>query len=289
MTTEVQSAVAEGPRTLRALRRTWRELRLCERLLEEHRAAAVSRYGAAALSVVDLPPLSAEGEADPAQIRAAGALLWAREVEAAGLPSFVDALAEGLLEGKLLLDISAAADALMLYWRSRTTRFSSAERASIYQRVFDASFEQSFAQLVHALDAIARAPREQNLAALSARATAAAQDVAAQLSQRSGGIALYAARSISDQVRQALAVLRHPELVRALGGGSPWRMMRMHAMEVLGRPLDPEPHLDRASAALRLTNWMAGAAHGLASGTQSLPAPDAIEAAELWLSAGAGR
>jgi hypothetical protein len=63
--------------------------------------------------------------------------------------------------------------------------------------------------------------------------------------------------------------------------------MRVHAIEILGRPLDPEPHLDRASAALRLTDWIAAAAQGLASGSGS-PTRDAIDAAELWLAAGEG-
>jgi hypothetical protein len=275
------------PRPPTAMRRTMRELRLVQRLLEEHRAAAVWRYGAAALEAIDLPPLGSTAELDPAQVRAAGALLWAREVEAAGLPSFVDALAEGLLEGKVLLDVGAAADRLMLYWRSRDTRFSAQERAAIYQRAFDQDFEAAFSKLLQSLDAIARAPYHQNLEALHARAAEAAREVGDYLSQHSGGIALYAAKSISDQVREALAILRDPTLATALGGGSPWQMMRVHAIEILGRPLDPEPHLDRASAALRLTDWIAAAAQGLSSGA-GRPTHDAIDAAELWLAAGEG-
>lgn len=278
----------QGEEARSGVRRTWRELRRVQQILEEHRAAAVGRYGSAALSVVDLPPLGEDGELDPAEIRAAGALLWAREVEEAGLPAFVDALAEGLFEGKVLLDIGAAADRLMLYWRSRTTRFSSAERAALYQRVFDGGFEEGFGQLLAALDGIARAQRHQNLEALNVRAQVAARDVGTYLSQRSGGIAIHAAKSISDQVREALSVLRDPALIRALGGGNPWQMMRIHAQEILGRPLHPEPHLDRASAALRLTDWIASAAHGLSGGGSALPTVDAIDAAELWLAAGNG-
>jgi hypothetical protein len=279
-----QSAASFEP--LRAGRRFWRELRLVQRLLEEHRAAAVARFGASAVDVIDLPSIASPGELDPAQIRAAGALLWASEVEAAGLPSFVDGLAERVLEGKLLLDITTAGDRLMLYRRARTQRFSPGERAAIYGRIFDAQFQEAWTRLLRALDAIARAPRQENLSAPIARAVAVARDVALQLSQRSGGIASYAARSIADQVHAALGVLRDPDLMRALGGADPWQMMRLHAAEVLGRPLDPEPHLDRAGAALRICNWLAAASPTIEAGTPHLPPPDALDAAELWLASG---
>jgi hypothetical protein len=193
-----------------------------------------------------------------------------------------------MVEGKILIDVTTAGDRLMLYRRERTQRFGADERAALYARLFDANFEQSFGAMLAALDAIARAPLNQNLSALIARAVSAARDVGLQLSQRSGGIALYAARSIADQVREALAVLRDPDLSRALGGGSAWQMMRMHAMQVLGRQLDPEPHLDRASAALRLTNWIAGAAAGIEGGAANLPPRDALDAAELWLASVGG-
>jgi len=267
-------------------RRLWSELRLVERLLEEHRAATVARFGAAALDVIDLPSVAPAGELDPAQIRASGAMLWARELEEAGLPGFVDALADGVLEGKVLLPITSAADRLMLYRRARTHRFSADERRALYQRLFGEEFESSWKRLLSALDAIARAGQNENLAAPTARAVVAARDTALLLSSRSSGIATFAARSIANQIREALAVLRHPELVQALGGGSVVTLLRIHAPTILGRPLDPETHLDRASAALRLTNWLAAAAPAIEAGSAHLPPPDALDAAELWLATG---
>ena len=65
----------------------------CERLLADHLAAAVQRFGAAALGVVDLPPLDEPDRPSAAQLRAAATLLWARHVDEAGLLDFTDALA----------------------------------------------------------------------------------------------------------------------------------------------------------------------------------------------------
>lgn len=285
-------AAAFLPSCAPAGRKLLRELWLVRRFLEDHRAAAVDRYGAAALEAIDLPPIADQGELVPAQIRAAGALLWASEVEQAGLPAFIDSLAEGVLEGKVLLPITSGADRLMLYRRARKERFSSEERHALYQRLFgepgDAEhpFAGPWSRLLEALDGLARASRNEGKGGLIARAMAAARDVAQQLSERSGGIAAFAAQSISKQIHDAMLVLRDPDLSRALGGGSPWRMMRMHAQEVLGRPLDPERHLDRASAALQLCGWLADAAPAIEAGTAALPPPAALQAAELWLTTG---
>ena len=284
-----QAATASQPAAApRSGRRVWRELRLVERLLEEHRAAAVARFGAAALDLADLPDIAPSGQLSGAQIRAAGALLWAREVEEAGLPGFVDALAEGVLEGKVLLPITTAADRLMLYRRSRTQRFSAAERRALYDRLFDAQFLEAWTRLLTGLDAIAHASRIDNLSGPTARVIAAARDAAQLLSERSTGIAVFAARSIAEQVKDALAVLRDPDLQRALGGGPVWQQLRLHAFAVLGRQLDPQPHLDRASAALRITGWLADASGSIEAGAAHQPPPDVLDAAELWLASGGG-
>ncbi len=266
--------------------RLWRQLRLVERVLLDHRAAAVARFGAAALETIDLPPLSAPTEMQPEQIRAGGALLWARELEEAGLPGFVDSMADLVLQGKLLLPISAAVDKLMLYRRARTERFAPGERRAIYERVFGDEFKSSWSGLLNALDVIAHVGTTENLSAPTARLVAAAREVGVYLSQRTGGIVAFAASSIAQQVREALAILKSPDLVQALGGGSVWQTIRMHSPVILGRTLHPEPHLDRAAAALRITGWLANAAGSIEAGVAQLPSPDALEAAELWIAAG---
>jgi len=268
----------------RASGRFDRELREVERRGAEHLWAALERYGSAALEVIDLPPLLQPGaELSAEQIRAAGALLWAREVAEAGLPDFVEALAEKVLQGKMLLPIDSAGDKLMLYRRSSHDRFSPAERRALYDRVFDEGFLDSWKRLLAALDALARAGLLEGRGGLLARAAQAARDVAFRLSQESGGIAAFAARDISEQVRQAVRILRDPEISRALGGGSLWQTLRMNAPVVLGRQVDPELHLDRASAALALTGWLADTAAGLDGGGTPAPTRAALDAAELWL------
>jgi hypothetical protein len=273
-------------------RRLLRELDRVERLLDDLRAAALERWGSGALEAIDLPPiLNPSGQVSPAQLRAAGALLWASQVEEAGLLDFVDALADGVLEGKVLLPIRAGADRLLLYRRSRHERFTPEERRALYQRLFGAPgdgghpFAAAFGRLLAALDALGHLGPQQSPTALAVRANQAASEVVTWLSEEGGGVLPFAARSIADQIKQALAVIRDPDVSRALGGGSPWRMIRLHAQELLSRPLDPEPGLERATAALQLTGWLSDAAAALTSGSAAVPPPYALQAAELWLSA----
>jgi hypothetical protein len=255
--------------------------------LHDQLAFAVERYGAAALDVIDLPNLaSPAGEVSPAQVRAAGALLWAREMEATGLLAFVDALADGVAEGKLLLPIVAGGDRLMMYRQVRRDGFAAQERQALYARVFDREpFVGAFRRLLDALDTWGRAPRVQAPSPVAIQMVA--REVATELSLQAAGMVNFAARTIVQQLHQAATVLLDPEVRHALGGGSLWQVIRLHAPHVLGRPLSPEPHAERASAALSLTRWLADAAR-LASTAAYAPAPEAIAAAQRWLAAGEG-
>src|SRR2546423_328466 len=121
----IQAQAMAAPLRRPAGLRLDRELSEVARRLDDHLAASAERYGAAALEVIDLPPLwQRGGELSAEQIRAGGALLWAKEVDEAGLPGFVEALADQVLQGKFLLPITGAADRLMLYRRSEHERFS---------------------------------------------------------------------------------------------------------------------------------------------------------------------
>src|SRR5262249_39803434 len=150
------------------------------------------RFGAGALAVVDLPPLTG-APIEPSQLRAVATLLWAREVDAAGLIDFVDAMAEGGVTGRLLLPLEHGGGQLAEYWRGRHQRFSAEERQALYMRVFgdravpgDGSTPARFEQLVAALAAIGST--EDTGSRVMAGLGVLAQEVAQQLTDRSAGI-----------------------------------------------------------------------------------------------------
>lgn len=262
-----------------------------QRLLDTHLEAAVRRFGPNALGVIDLPPLSG-APLDGDQVRVAATLLWAREVEAAGLPGFVEALAEGLVRGTLLLPLTTGGDRLMRYWRGRGERFTADERQAIYTRLFGdpaatgagaADFAAAFDGWLRWLSHLGRLPQNLDTTHARARAQAAGRAVAQLLSDRAVGMAAFAARDIVANVREAIDILRDPDIATVLGG-SPWQILRMHAPQVLGRRVDPDRHLARAEAGQLLLSWLADHAAALTGAAIAIARDDSVvAAAERWL------
>jgi hypothetical protein len=260
----------------------------CDRLLARHLSAAVQRLGAAALDVIDLPPLTS-ASIDVEQIRVAAVLLWAREVEAAGLPSFVEAMAEGLVRGRLMLPVTSGGDRLMRYHRARSDRFGREERGALYARLFGVPGDREhlfpilFEQLVGILDDIGRAGDRQSLSPMRARLRIVGRELAELLSA-SAGIAAFAARDIVAHIREAAEILRDADVAQALGSGGLWTMIRANGAAITGRHIDPAPHLTRASAGQQVLTWLADTAAATGAAEPAVERGDpVVEAAQAWL------
>lgn len=267
----------------------------CDQHLALHLDAARRCFGPSALGVVDLPPLGS-ARVVTEQVRVAAVLLWAREVEAAGVLPFVEALAEAVMRGAVMEPLGDSARELVRFWRGRAFRMAEPERRALYARLFDAGtpeapgFEQRFAALVDALAALGREAQDRGTAGLEARIALMATEIGALLSDRAVGIAAFAARDIVAQVRWSIRLLQDPDLSRGLGGGGLVLILSRHGPRLLRRPLDPLRHFARASAGQRLIAWIA---------ERSLAAPPAtaglsrhspiIREAEAWRAASGGR
>lgn len=259
-----------------------------DRLLARHLAAAVQRLGAAALDVIDLPPLTA-GTVDVEQIRVAAVLLWSREVEAAGLPSFVEAMAEGLVHGRLMLPVSTGGDRLMRYYRARSDRFGREERGALYARLFGGPddrqhpFPALFEELLAILDDIGRAAGEESLSPMRARLRFIGRQLAELLSS-SPGITAFAARDIVAHIREAAEILRDSDVAQALGDGGLWTMIRANSAAITGHAIDPAPHLTRAGAGQQILTWLADTAGASDVRGRAVERGDpVVEAAQAWL------
>jgi hypothetical protein len=266
-----------------------RQVERCDRLLGDHLAAALQTFGQAALGVIDLPSLAAPGQIARAQLRAAATLFWCAQVDGAGLPSFVDALAEAAWSGRVTMTLGPIAARLARYHRDREDRFSADERRTIYERLFgeDTGFPAQWEKLVGDLGELGRAPLDRGVDDLIARVQVTAVDLARGLSDRAIGITGFAGREIVAHVRTALDLLRDPELSRSLGGGGPWQLVRQHAAWLLGHPIDPVPFLDRAQAGLTILEWIAARADGLDGSALLIGRDDPVaRAASRWRASG---
>ena len=262
----------------------------CDDQLARHLAAAVARYGSAALDVVDLPdfaPEAIDGEA----LHIAAVLLWTSELEAAGLPGFLEALAEQLADGRWLADLGNGGMRLLRWWRERSQRFTADERHGLYQRLFgdDSGFARDFSTLVNALDQLGRIAVGENPAHYRAQVTQAAMTLAGPLSRRATGIAAFAARDIIAQVRTAIELLTQPDIIAALGGQGPWAAIRLHGNELLGHVPACAVHLARARAGHQILTWLGEHAADLSGGMLAVsPGDGAVDAAQAWLAVEAG-
>lgn len=270
-------------------------LRACDQLLASHLSRVERVFGGDGLGVVDLPALGSELLVD-AQIRVAAVLYWCREVERAGVLPLVEALAEGLARGDVLLPIGAAGGRLLQLWRDRERRWTAAERVALYDRVLGPAgagvmqgFDTWFALFASVLAEIGKAARDRSLADLQARAARLAVDVGRGVSERAVGIAAFAARDIVAQVREAIEVLREPDLVRALGGGSPWMLVIRHAPRLLGRTPEVSSGIARAQAGAVMLRWIADEASALDTAAARLDRQHpVVHAALAWQAAARG-
>jgi hypothetical protein len=266
-------------------------LAICERLLASHLADVERGFGPSGLGVIDLPPLRS-GALIGSQIRVVATLYWARELEEAGILPFVETIAQGVMSGTWLAPIGAAIHPLVTFARRREQRFTRPERVALFDRLFGGGagdgtdFDGELRAFAGAVAAIGREPADQGIAHLEARAAEAGRAVGAIASAGGVGVAGFAARDIVEQIRTALGLLQHPDLSRALGGGSPWQMLMRHGQAVLGRSLDVARRLSRARAGLALIEWIAreedGIEHGRARIMRQAPI---VSAAETWLAA----
>jgi len=266
-----------------------RQLDRCQHLLADHLAAAIQVFGSAALGVIDLPSLVAPGRVAPAQVRAASTLYWCMCVEEAGLPGFVDALADALWTGQLPLVIGEGGTRLAEYRRRRDDhRFTADERHAIYDRLFGEAFATPWHALIDGLCELATMPRDVGTGGVAARVGVAAQDLAQGLSDRAVGIVGFAGREIVEHIRAAMDLLHDPDLARALGGGGIWQIIRQHSASVLGHPIDPSSGLARAQTGLTILEWLAARSGAIDGGTLVVGRGDpVVRAATSWRAAGA--
>jgi hypothetical protein len=196
-----------------------------------------------------------------------------------------------VVDGRLALPLTTGAARLMTYYRERHERFDAGERRALYARLFgddggSGTFEPAMRSLCRLVSELGREPFDRGTATLAARINIVARDLAEWLSTHGAGITAFAAREIVADVRTALAIMRDPDLVHALGGvGVPvFSLIEMHAAEVLRHQVHPRAHLDRAAAGLTVLSWLADSAAALMDGRAMVRRDDPlVGAAETWL------
>lgn len=211
-------------------------------------AAAVQRFGTAALDVIDLPSL--DDPAEPAPLELAGALLYLRETEAAGMPSFIEAVGAAVAEGRLEPTADQGLRELLLF--NRDAHPASAERAAAFERVFADGFDAEFDRFARLLaDASTLTPE-----AFEARSSVAAQQLAETLAPRISEYIPFFTREAAARLRQAMRLAETPTVHSLFGPGSVWAHIGTHGAALLGHPVELR-RKDRAVAGRELLRTVA--------------------------------
>jgi len=256
-------------------------LALTDRMLAGHLTRAVEVFGARALALVDMPPLGSE-RTESAQIAAAAALLWCREMEASGALPLIEIIAARYAKGEPW-DLGHETSGRLLRFTQRDVeRFGPSERAVLFRQAFEAPFYRDLASLIRDLALLGRSFRSVGVSGIHARIEMSLSNLATLMSQRGVGIVPFAARDIRADTLEAIALLRRPDLARALGGGSPVAIVARLAPEFLHRRIDASRAVARAEAAAVLGRLIADDARRGAAGTLD-PTGREVRAAERWL------
>ena len=245
--------------------------------IAQYLAAALQRFGAAALDVIDLPALDGPS-GDPAAVELAAAVLWLREVEAAGMPGFIEATAAAVMSGRLSPGEDSGVRELIKLHRRHDQTFAPPERQALYDRVFTPDVDALIDRLADTLVAAPDAPP----LTTQARVRVVADELAQALADRVAGFVPMFAREAAGRLREALRLAATPAVRSLFGPGDVWQLVARHGPALLGRPLATARHRARADAGQALLRAAARVLRGAALGSDD----PAVAAAQRWRLAG---
>lgn len=242
---------------------------------------------------IDLPP-GAPNAMDAAQLRAAGPLYFAAELEAAGLLRCAELVAGLFASGAIAQPLGPVANSINAFWRGRRDRLDVGEREAIFARVFEPPhFERLMGTLCRAIVAQA-----DNADASGVRAdireqvglAASAQALAEFLAQRMDAMASIAATDVIATINQAIGFLRDRMLQVAFGTQSLWALIATApaadgATRVAAATV--QRHADRGRAGQSVLAWLASNYEGigLTLDPRDADAIALIMSAQRWLDA----
>jgi hypothetical protein len=253
----------------------------------------LDRYvgGAPAMDSLTLPPLLGddghEDEIAPENIRAVGLLYSAYQLEQLRLFHVVDRITEMFLNGTLPVGFDAGGKALDTYYWNAQNRLDEQSRLMQYSRVLgvpggevsrevqpNTEFNALFMRFIASIAEYDRqtrinqmfVPQSRNgsraammrpLSVSDAQVRKAGRDLAANVSLYGWANTQFAARRINGQIREALDILKTPQIQKAFGVTSPWQVIERVATTEFGQAPNVVRYRTMAIAGNRLLELVA--------------------------------
>jgi hypothetical protein len=186
------------------------------------------------------------------------------------------------------IDLGGAAPLVADFWRHRADRPTPDEREHTFSDLFGASFEDAMLSLCEALyklDELATNPSYGGIAQQSRVRTAGAH-LMESLTHATGST-VFIAQALIDTIKQAIAILSHPDLRSAFGARDLWGTIAgLDRLTKISRA-DPRLYVRRGRAGMTVLSWLADAAPHLEDATTLLVGLDhpVIPAAVDWMEA----
>ena len=223
------------------------------------------------LGDIDFPEPAA-ARVDRARLRALATLYLAADLEPAGIIGSVEALAGFASTGVAGIDLGGVEPLLADWWRRRRARVTAAERNAFFSRLFgtasgpvaadadrNVEFEDRMLELCEALYKLDEMPTGDPYGGSmqQARVRRAARGLVQNLGEAGGGITAFMAGEIIAALRQAFAIIGHPDLRGAFAARDVWGVVAGIARLARLAFNPPAPHLRRGKAGMTVIAWLA--------------------------------
>lgn len=229
------------------------------------------------LGDIDIPePVAAR--IDAAQLRALATLYLAADLEVAGIIPAAEALAGLASTGATSIDLGGAEPLLADWWRRRHERVSAVERAAFFSRLFgtaagpvaadaerNVEFEDRMLELCEALYKLDELPTRDPYGGSmqQARVRKTARALSQNLGEAGGGITAFLASEVIAALRQAFAIVSHPDLRAAFVARDVWGVVAGIARLARTPFRRPTAYVRRGKAGMTVIAWLAEVAEQL--------------------------
>lgn len=230
-------------------------------------------------------------------IRAAAPIYSARQLEQLQLFAVVDRIVEQFWLGMLRVGRDEAGEALYEYYKGAPDRLTTAERVTLYARLFGAPADAlpahvkpntAFPDLwLRFLSSLAEYNRTQGRDRQRQATTVAGEQVrqaaralAVNLSERGWGYTHFAASQLDDHVRTITEILTLRQIQAAVGAEDPWEVVERVAERETGSTPNVERYRGMARAGRRILELLAQHTQAWASDTGNPLFDEADEVAD---------
>lgn len=249
---------------------------------------------------LDLPDGTAS-RVDRAQLRALASIYLAADLEPAGIIASAEQLAALVATGVVNFDLGGAAPLIEQYWRHRRDRMATEERSAFFARLFgtssgpvsaeagrNARFEDRMFELCEALTKFEEqgGPSERGTNMGQVRVRNAARALSQNLGDASSGMTAFIADEVMKTLKEAFAILGHPDVRGAFQARDIWDVVRAIARHGHVAVADVHRYVRRGKAGMILLAWLADSLESALGSGQIVSLGDPVIVAAIdWLEA----